>query len=68
MKARFGVRRGTVLVAALLVAVIAAILPGSATADTNDNRARSDHWGVIARNTIGSPSPTSATAPTAPSA
>ncbi|WP_329219450.1 hypothetical protein OG352_23165 [Streptomyces sp. NBC_01485] len=55
MKARFGVRRGTVLVAALLVAVIAAILPGSATADTNDNRARSDHWGVIARNTIGSP-------------
>ncbi|WP_256251833.1 hypothetical protein [Streptomyces sp. yr375] len=43
------------LVAALLVAVIAAILPGSAAADTNDNRARPDHWGVIARNTIGSP-------------
>lgn len=55
MKARFGVRRGTALVAALLVAVIALILPGSAAARTDDGRAHSDHWGVIARNTIGSP-------------
>ncbi|MER5199277.1 hypothetical protein ACWD3J_47005 [Streptomyces sp. NPDC002755] len=55
MKARFGVRRGTALVAALLVAVIALILPGSAAAQTDDNRAHSDHWGVITRNTIGSP-------------
>ncbi|WP_406007727.1 hypothetical protein OG440_17355 [Streptomyces sp. NBC_00637] len=55
MKARFGVRRGTVLVAALLVAVIALILPGSASARTDDNRPGSDHWGVITRNTIGSP-------------
>ncbi|WP_327184205.1 hypothetical protein [Streptomyces sp. NBC_01334] len=55
MKARFGVRRGTALVAALLVAVIALILPGSAVARTDDGRAHSDHWGVIARNTIGSP-------------
>ncbi|QJT07019.1 hypothetical protein G9272_24065 [Streptomyces asoensis] len=41
--------------AALLVAVIALILPGSAAARTDDNQAHSDHWGVIARNTIGSP-------------
>ncbi|SHI12811.1 hypothetical protein SAMN05444521_4236 [Streptomyces sp. 3214.6] len=55
MKARFGVRRGTVLVAALLVAVIAAFLPGSASAGTDDNRDHPDHWGIITRNTIGSP-------------
>ncbi|MDR6981259.1 hypothetical protein J2X68_008001 [Streptomyces sp. 3330] len=55
MKARFGVRRGTALVAALLVAVIALFLPGPAAARTDDNGAHSDHWGVIARNTIGSP-------------
>ncbi|MEU3612921.1 hypothetical protein ABZ725_11525 [Streptomyces sp. NPDC006872] len=55
MKARFGMRRGTVLVAALLVALSAATLPGSAAANTDDNQAHSDHWGVIARNTIGSP-------------
>ena len=55
MKARFGVRRGTVLVAALLVAVIAAFLPGPASAGTDDGRAQPDHWGVITRNTIGSP-------------
>ncbi|MEV1065459.1 hypothetical protein [Streptomyces sp. NPDC050263] len=54
MKARFGMGRGTVLVAALL-AVSAAILPGSAAADTDGNQAHTDHWGVIARNTIGSP-------------
>ncbi|WP_242432837.1 hypothetical protein [Streptomyces sp. Root1310] len=55
MKARFGVRRGTALVAALLVAVIALVLPGSAAARTDDNGAHSDHWGVIARSTFGSP-------------
>ncbi|MFD9394415.1 hypothetical protein ACFWBB_27875 [Streptomyces sp. NPDC060000] len=55
MKARFGVRRGTVLVAALLVALIATILPGSAFAGTDDDQAHSDHWGVIPRHTIGSP-------------
>ncbi|MFI5796769.1 hypothetical protein [Streptomyces sp. NPDC051677] len=48
-------RRGTVLVAALLVAVIAAFLPGSASAGTDDNRDHPDHWGIITRNTIGSP-------------
>ncbi|MET7649655.1 hypothetical protein [Streptomyces sp. NPDC005486] len=41
---------------ALLVAVTAAGLPGSASADTNNNQAHHpDRWGVIARNTIGSP-------------
>lgn len=56
MKARIGVRRGTVLLTALLVAVTAAGVQGSASADTKDNPAhRPDHWGVIARNTIGSP-------------
>ncbi|MFF0014699.1 hypothetical protein [Streptomyces sp. NPDC005374] len=40
--------------AALLAAVIAAILPGSAVADGGGG-GTPDHWGVIARNTIGSP-------------
>lgn len=55
VKARFGLRRGPLLVAALLVAVIAMILPGTAVAGVDDGRARADHWGVITRNTIGSP-------------
>ncbi|MDX2629617.1 hypothetical protein PV381_24175 [Streptomyces scabiei] len=63
MKARFGIRRGTVLLTTLLVALSAAVLPGTATADGNGNgdehgdghQGRSDHWGVITRNTIGSP-------------
>jgi hypothetical protein len=40
---------------ALLVAVIAASLPGTASAGTDDNRDHPDHWGIITRNTIGSP-------------
>ncbi|MEH0635210.1 hypothetical protein [Streptomyces bottropensis] len=65
MKARFGVRRGTILLATLLVAMSAAVLPGTASAGGNGNgdeggdggghQGRSDHWGVITRNTIGSP-------------
>ncbi|MBZ3906804.1 hypothetical protein J8M51_34990 [Streptomyces scabiei] len=55
------------LLATLLVALSAAVLPGSASADghggENGNgdgnggghQGRSDHWGVITRNTIGSP-------------
>ncbi|WP_328748966.1 hypothetical protein OHT57_26320 [Streptomyces sp. NBC_00285] len=42
------------LAAALLAALFAAILPGSAVADGGDG-STPDHWGVIARNTIGSP-------------
>ena len=72
MKARVGVRRGTVLLATLLVALSAAVLPATATASADgdgngngngngngeghqDHPGRSDHWGVITRNTIGSP-------------
>lgn len=60
MKAHFGLRRGSVLLATLLVALSAAVLPGAASADSNETkdkggRGRSDHWGVITRNTIGSP-------------
>ncbi|QFR02822.1 hypothetical protein F9278_26285 [Streptomyces phaeolivaceus] len=48
------------LLATLLVALSTAILPGSASADghgdENGQQSRpSDHWGVITRNTIGSP-------------
>lgn len=61
MKARFGVRRwGPALLATLLVALVAAVLPGPAAASGDGNgdgghREHRDHWGVIARNTIGSP-------------
>ncbi|MFD0598497.1 hypothetical protein ACFQZ4_44560 [Catellatospora coxensis] len=66
MKTRIGMRRWlTALLAVPLVAVIAAVTPGSASAEGDgdgdgDGRNR-DHWGVITRNTIGSPSPTCAT-------
>ncbi|WP_256917740.1 hypothetical protein [Streptomyces hilarionis] len=63
MKSRFGTgrfgftrsRRWPVLVAALLVALVSAFLPGPASAGTDDGRTPVDHWGVITRNTIGSP-------------
>ncbi|MCC9706574.1 hypothetical protein E4N62_15615 [Streptomyces sp. MNU76] len=61
MKARFGLSRGSVLLATLLAAMSAAVLPTAASADGTENgdkgghKARSDHWGVITRNTIGSP-------------
>lgn len=56
MFARFssGVSRRILLTASLLAAMIAAVLPGSAIADGNGG-GTPDHWGVIARNTIGSP-------------
>ncbi|PJN10103.1 hypothetical protein CG723_20585 [Streptomyces sp. CB01635] len=46
--------RGTALVVTALAAVVASTLPGSASADAGGTGG-SDHWGVIARNTIGSP-------------
>ncbi|MEU9359548.1 hypothetical protein AB0D35_15775 [Streptomyces sp. NPDC048301] len=57
MSTRFGITRGTALVAAALAAVVASTLsgPASAAGDGGDHARRSDHWGVIARNTIGSP-------------
>ncbi|MBV1851349.1 hypothetical protein [Catellatospora tritici] len=57
MKTRIGMRRwAAALLAAPLVALIAAAIPGSASAegDGGHNEQR-DHWGVITRNTIGSP-------------
>lgn len=59
VKTRMNARRwAAVLLATPLIAVIAAVTPGSASAEGDgggrgDNRV--DHWGVITRNTIGSP-------------
>jgi hypothetical protein len=55
MSARFGVKRKLMLGVTALVAIAASAVPGSASAVTNGNRGGSDHWGVITRNTIGSP-------------
>lgn len=56
MKARSGVKRNMVLgAAALAVAIACSAVPGSASAGTPGKRGAADHWGVITRNTIGSP-------------
>lgn len=65
MNMRFGMRRGRTAVATAVAAIAAATLLGAApaTADGdpngnqngNGNATRADHWGVITRNTIGSP-------------
>ena len=55
MSARFGVKRKVMLGVTALVAIAASAVPGSASAVTNGNRGGSDHWGLITRNTIGSP-------------
>ncbi len=57
MKTRLGVRRWTaVLLAVPLAAIVAAGVAGSASAVGDDgHRGDRDHWGVITRNTIGSP-------------
>lgn len=87
MKVRFGTRRGKVLAATALAAIVVSTLPGAAPAsaatdtsgisdaitdvvsdaitsalgiasqigDDDSGAARSEHWGVITRNTIGSP-------------
>ncbi|MFC7244251.1 hypothetical protein ACFQO7_17390 [Catellatospora aurea] len=56
MKTRIGKRRWlTALLAVPLVAVIAAVTPGSASAEGDGDGGNRDHWGVITRNTIGSP-------------
>ncbi|SCK31435.1 hypothetical protein [Streptomyces sp. WMMB 322] len=51
MKARFGVTRRMALGVAALAAIAVSSAPGPASAATAD----SEHWGVITRNTIGSP-------------
>lgn len=55
MNACFGVKRKVVLGVTALVAIAASAFPGPASADTDGGRENSDHWGVITRNTIGSP-------------
>ncbi|MFD4232217.1 hypothetical protein [Streptomyces sp. NPDC058545] len=55
MNARFGVSRGKALAVAALAAIVTSTLSGSVSALADTNQARSEHWGVIARNTIGSP-------------
>src|SRR5690606_1608509 len=60
---RFAKRRGGTLVAAAVAAIAAATLLGAAPASAdgspngngNGNGTSADHWGVITRNTIGSP-------------
>ncbi|MFD3554396.1 hypothetical protein ACFWWA_20180 [Streptomyces goshikiensis] len=53
MNARFGMKRKAVLGVAALIAIAAGALP--ATALTGGRQGSSHHWGVITRNTIGSP-------------
>ncbi|MGW3776103.1 hypothetical protein [Streptomyces sp. NPDC005091] len=54
VNARFGVSRGKALAVTALAAIVASTLSGSVSA-LADTQARSEHWGVIARNTSGSP-------------
>ncbi|MFD4603642.1 hypothetical protein ACFWPQ_37150 [Streptomyces sp. NPDC058464] len=59
MRTRFGTKRRSALgvtVAALVAIVAASAVPGAASAvPAGGNYGRSAHWGVITRNTIGSP-------------
>ncbi|MET9062558.1 hypothetical protein [Streptomyces antibioticus] len=62
MSVRFGVTRKKALVATALAAALASTLLGSVSAVADGDggygeqeQERPDHWGVIARNTIGSP-------------
>lgn len=54
-KTRSGVKRKLALGAVALAAVAVSAVPGSAFATGSGNRGGADHWGVITRNTIGSP-------------
>ncbi|MEV7323485.1 hypothetical protein [Streptomyces sp. NPDC093970] len=55
MNARFGMKRKAALGVTALVAVAASAVPGSASTPSAEKPGFSDHWGVITRNTIGSP-------------
>jgi hypothetical protein len=55
VNARFGVSRGKALAVIALTALAASTVSGSVSALADGNTTRSDHWGVITRNTIGSP-------------
>ncbi|MEU4093625.1 hypothetical protein [Streptomyces sp. NPDC026673] len=55
MKVRFGASRGKIRTAIALATVVTSALSGSVSALADGNSIGSDHWGVITRNTIGSP-------------
>ncbi|MFJ9706388.1 hypothetical protein [Streptomyces sp. NPDC101234] len=55
MKACFGVKRKAALGATALLAIAASAVPASASVAGDGRWGISDHWGVITRNTIGSP-------------
>ncbi|MFD5517636.1 hypothetical protein [Streptomyces sp. NPDC127066] len=56
MKVRLGAGRWKVLTATALATIVASTVPGTVSAVADGNRvARSENWGVIPRNTIGSP-------------
>ncbi|MEU9454752.1 hypothetical protein [Streptomyces sp. NPDC048277] len=55
MKACFGVKRKAALAVTALLAIAASAVPASASTVSDNKWVRSDHWGVITRNTIGSP-------------
>jgi hypothetical protein len=55
VNARFGVSRGKALAVIALAAIAASTVSGSVSALADGNTRSSDHWGVITRNTIGSP-------------
>ncbi|MEU2772116.1 hypothetical protein ABZ646_04130 [Streptomyces sp. NPDC007162] len=55
MKARFGVRRRTALAVTAVAAIVVSAVPVPATADAAGQPGSPDHWGVITRDTIGSP-------------
>ncbi|MDX2847157.1 hypothetical protein [Actinacidiphila glaucinigra] len=58
MKALIGLRRGRTLVAVALAAIVTSALTGSVSAVADGHSGDgigADHWGVITRNTIGSP-------------
>ncbi|MET7988942.1 hypothetical protein [Streptomyces sp. NPDC005281] len=55
MNAFSGVKRKTALGVTVLAAIAVSAVPGSASVAAGANQGASDHWGVITRNTIGSP-------------
>lgn len=55
MNARFGNSRGRTLAVAALAAIVTSVVPGPVSAVADTGRDHSEHWGVITRNTIGSP-------------
>ncbi|MFE5141884.1 hypothetical protein ACFRDV_30180 [Streptomyces fagopyri] len=55
MNARSGMSRGKKLAVAALAAIVASALPGPVSAVADTGRDHPEHWGVITRNTVGSP-------------